>query len=203
MNNFKYDKGILKELEKDSILQPLIRKYGYLSREVFNNPLQALVEQIISQQINTKTATKIALNVKKLTNDYDLDTIQKISVEQLKACGLSMKKAYNIKNIFKKVSNNELDFNNFNKMSNQEIIDELIKLEGIGVWSAEMFLIFYLQRLDIISYGDYGIRKALEQLYNIEKLRKKDFTVLISNYQHYGSIVSFYLWKYFSEEKMK
>lgn len=203
MNNFKYDKGILKELEKDSILQPLIRKYGYLSREVFNNPLQALVEQIISQQINTKTATKIALNVKKLTNDYDLDTIQKISVEQLKACGLSMKKAYNIKNIFKKVSNNELDFNNFNKMSNQEIIDELIKLEGIGVWSAEMFLIFYLQRLDVISYGDYGIRKALEQLYNIEKLRKKDFTVLISNYQHYGSIVSFYLWKYFSEEKMK
>lgn len=203
MAKFEYDENILAELKDIHHLKPLIEKYGYLTRSVYDNPIQALVEQIISQQINTKTAVLIHNRMRLLTNNYELKTINNLSIEQLKECGISLKKAQNIKNIFNKVNTKELDFSNFQQLTNQEIINILVQLDGIGPWSAEMFLLFYLQRIDVISYGDYGIMQALKKLYNLEKINKKDFKVLIADYQHYGSIISFYLWKYFSEEKKK
>lgn len=80
------------------------------------------------------------------------------------------------------------------KMNNEEVIKELCKLRGVGKWTAEMILIFSMQRMDVVSYGDFGIHRGMRMLYHHRKIDKKLFDKYARRYSPYGTVASFYLW---------
>ena len=106
-----------------------------------------------------------------------------------------MKKARYIKEIGESVYGGALDLAAFSEMTDEEIIKRLSALPGIGVWTAEMLLIFSLQRRDVCSFGDLAIRRGMCNLYGLETLSKEQFTRYKKRYSPYGSIASLYLWE--------
>jgi len=118
--------------------------------------------------------------------DADINSIQK--------CGMTFRKASYIKNIAQSVCSSELNINELNDLSDDEVIKKLISLNGIGVWTAEMLMIFSMKRPDIVSWGDLAIRRGICMLYNHKELTKTHFERYKKRYSPYGSVASFYLW---------
>jgi len=127
------------------------------------------------------------------------DTILAKTDDEIKACGLTYRKVGYIKGICEAVSSGELDLEALADKADDEVIAELVKLNGIGVWSAEMFLIFSLYRPDVLSYGDLIIRKGIMKLYGLDDISKKDFEEYRKLYSPYGTVASLYLWDFGNE----
>lgn len=155
-----------------------------------------LARAIVGQQISVKAADSVW---KKLHNNFEVITpkhVINLSYEQLKLCGLSAKKIEYLQDLANKMFNGELNINILHDYSDEEIIKELIKLRGIGVWTAEMFMIFYLLRPDILPLADIGLQKAIEKHYaNGQKLKKDDYIDIARIWQPYRSVATWFLWR--------
>ena len=197
MNFFYTDEELLLLKAKDEKLALLIAQCGKISREVEQDPFIALISSIIGQQVSNKAAFTIFARLKNIVYDYQVTPkhIMLLSLEEIKTCGMSMKKAENIYLIAKAFVEKKIIPEKWHLMEDKEIIQELMQLQGIGQWSAEMFLLFCLQRKNILSYGDFGIKKGLCLLYGLEKISKKDFAYYQEKFSPFGSIASFYLWE--------
>jgi len=171
-----------------------IKKAGKLRRPVEPDIFKGLISSIVSQQISTKAAVTVFRRLEKLVGQITAKAILAKSDDEIKACGLSYRKVGYIKGICEAVINGKLDLAELKKMSDEQVISELIKLPGIGSWSAEMLLIFSLQRPDVLSYGDLIIRKGIMKLYGLDDLNKKDFQQYKERYSPYGTVASLYLW---------
>lgn len=181
----------------DPKLKFLINKYGFIERKVNNDVFQSLVRSLVSQLISSKAAATIMQRIYDLYREpFTAQDILKTDDQMLRSCGLSEKKVINIKIIAKAVQENSISFSMFNKMNDNEIISVLTSFSGIGKWTAEMFLIFCMERKDIISFDDFVIRKAIQSLYSIGKLNKKSFEMITQKFSPYSTIASFYLWKH-------
>jgi DNA-3-methyladenine glycosylase II len=185
--------------QKDSKLASIIQSIGKYSRKTNVNPFESLIQSIVSQQLSGKSAKAIYL---RFINYYNkiLPTPQQIIStpnEILRVqIGLSYKKIEYIKELSSKILNGKLDFASLINNSDEEIIAELIKVKGIGRWTAEMFLIFCLEREDVIPLGDLGVRKAMQRLYNLPQLPDPSSILAISlPWRPYRSIATWYLWK--------
>ena len=107
---------------------------------------------------------------------------------------MTFRKAGYIKDFADKVKNKEFDINSINELTNEEIIKKLTALKGIGVWTAEMILIFCLQRPDVLSFGDLAIHRGMRMLYHHKDIDKKRFEKYAKRYSTYGTVASLYLW---------
>ncbi len=197
-----YKKIIITENEikglssKDDKMKMLIDSIGAINREYIPDPFIALVNSIVFQQLAYKAANSIWNKFVKLVKEINPDNILKYSFESLRECGLSKAKINYIRNIAEAVKGNELDFSKFPMMTDEEIIEILVKIKGIGVWTAEMFLIFSLNRKNVISYNDLGIRRGLKWLYGMKKEpSKKQFEKYMNKFSPYNTLASFYLWE--------
>ena len=187
-------------LSKDPCLDHLINKFSnnidILERYNENYPL-ALAYLIIEQQVSFKAAITIKkrfiLKVENLTNE---DVI-KLNDKDLQSVGLSFRKAIYIKNVFKYFKNNDYDFIN---ASNQEVINELTKIKGIGLWSSEMFLMFVLMRINIFSKGDLALMNSIRINYNIDIKDDHKLNSLVESWSPYKSVASLLLWKSIEEK---
>ena len=155
-------------LSKDPCLDHLINKFSS-SIDIFerfneNYPL-ALAYLIIEQQVSFKAAITIKNRFIDKVRDLTNDEIIQLSDKELQSVGISFRKATYIKNVFKYFKENSYDFLS---ASNQEVIDELTKIKGIGVWSSEMFLMFVLMRIDIFSKGDLALMNSVKINYRID-----------------------------------
>ncbi|MDD4694801.1 MAG: DNA-3-methyladenine glycosylase 2 family protein, partial [Firmicutes bacterium] len=119
--------------------------------------------------------------------------------EALRSIGISYRKIEYIKNLASAVTNSDLNLQELERLSDQEVIDRLIKLKGIGVWTAEMFLIFSLGRPDVFSTGDLGLRKAVEKLCSLdERVNTEEIVRITNRWSPYRTFVSLHLWKFYS-----
>jgi len=177
-------------------LAAVIEEAGMLQRTVKPEPFKALVSSIVSQQISTKAADTVFERIGNLVGEMKAENFLAKTDEALQSCGLSFRKVGYIKGMCAAVASGELDFERLETLTDKEVIAELVKLNGIGEWSAEMFMIFTSQRPNILSYGDLIIRKAIMRLYDLEELSKKDFEKYRALYSPYGSVASMYLWYY-------
>ena len=109
---------------------------------------------------------------------------------------MTLRKAGYIKGIADAAITGELDFETLYTFTDMEIIKKLSALNGVGVWTAEMLLIFSLCRPDVVSYGDLAIRRGMMNLYSLKSLPKEKFDRYLKRYSPYGSVASFYLWKF-------
>ena len=178
----------------DPLLKEVIEKVGHICREVEPNIFSSLVRSIIGQQISTAAQKTIYSRLLELVKEISVQTIFSLEQNELQQIGISNRKALYIKELATKVVNKEIDLESLKAKCDDDVIKELTSLKGVGIWTAEMTLIFSLQREDIVSYGDLAIRRGMEKLYKIEKISKKQFDSYRNKYSPYGSVASLYLW---------
>lgn len=197
MNIVSYSEKELKELmKKDKKIKSLIEKYGVIERESIPDIFQCIVNSIIGQQISSKAAASIWNRFKEYFGEISYEKICNATIEEIQKLGITTKKSIYIKEIAEKIKDGSLDLEKLKEKNDEEVIKELIKLNGIGVWSAEMIMIFSMGRKDVISYGDLVIVNALKKLYGHEKIDKKLFEEYKKKFSPYNTIVSLYLWTF-------
>ena len=187
-------------LSKDPCLNHLINKFSS-SIDIFerfneNYPL-ALAYLIIEQQVSFKAAITIKNRFIDKVRDLTNDEIIQLSDKELQSVGISFRKATYIKNVFKYFKENSYDFLS---ASNQEVIDELTKIKGIGVWSSEMFLMFVLMRIDIFSKGDLALMNSIKINYKIDIKDDNKLNSITESWSPYKSVASLLLWKSIEEK---
>ena len=183
--------------KRDSVLRKIIKKYkkGFLTTR--NNPFFSLCRTIVGQQISTKAADSIWLKFeKKCKNNINPKTVIKITSSNLKRAGLSRQKVSYLKNIAKAFTNKSFDVAKLKKMNDIDAINYITKLKGLGVWSAEMFLMFNLNRPNIFPVKDIGLLRAISKNYKTTYPPSKKFLEKISKI-HYGyrTVFTWYMWR--------
>jgi len=189
-----------KVLAKDKHLKMLIQKYGHckIRKRKRSDYFENLVASIVEQQLSGKAAKTIFSRVKTLLvksgKTITSEAVLKAKDEKLRVCGMSWSKVSYIKNLAKKVKKGEVDIKNINKLTDEEIIDELTKVKGIGRWTAEMFLMFTLARPDVFPLDDLGIRKGMRKLFN-KKLNRSEMSKNAENWKPFRTTASWYIWR--------
>ena len=183
--------------KRDSVLRQIIKKYnkGFLTTR--NNPFFSLCRTIVGQQISTKAADSIwAKFEKKCKKNIKPKTIVKIPSRNLKSAGLSRQKISYLKNIAKAFVRKSFDVRRLKKMNDIDAINYITKLKGLGVWSAEMFLMFNLNRPNIFPVKDIGLLRAISKNYKTTYPPSKKFLEKISKI-HFGyrSVFTWYMWR--------
>lgn len=197
MNN-EFQKALEHLKQNDSVLSSIISNYGNRNLTPHRKYFNLLLGAIIGQQLSIKAARSIRNRVFQYFNESP--TPQKILETEdqiLRSLGLSNAKVRYVKDLSHKILTGELNLKRISKRSDEEIINELTKVKGIGVWSAHMFLIFVLARLNILPTGDLGIRKAVMINYGLKKLPDEQKIKLIArkyNWEPYCSVASLLLW---------
>ncbi len=194
----KTNKEIAEHLIKNDPIMGEIIGDGYIvERDTYDDYFISLVETIISQQLSGKVAIIICERLKNLVNNsLNVDSLNNLSLEELRSIGLSTNKIKYLKDLCLKVKHKEIDLNKIDKLSDQEVINELTKIKGIGVWSAEMFLIFSLKREDVFAVNDGGLIRAVNKYYSKAlKLKPDEILKIAENWRPYRTYASFYLWR--------
>jgi len=183
--------------KNDAVLKKVIKKYkkGFLSTR--NNPFLSLCRTIVGQQISTKAADSIwAKFEKKCKNKINPRVILKAPSRSLKSTGLSRQKISYLKNIAKAFINKSFDVKKLKKMNDDEAISYITRLKGLGVWSAEMFLMFNLNRPNIFPIKDIGLLRAISINYKTSYPPSKKFLNKISKIHNgYRTVFTWYMWR--------
>lgn len=196
MQIFNYGQSELNHLKsRDEKLGAAIDKIGMIKREIVPDPFSALVSSIVAQQISGKAAETVWNRLSSLLGSITPENIEKASLPEIQGCGMSARKAGYIKGIANAAISGEVDFNELQTLTDEEVIKKLSALKGVGVWTAEMLLIFSLCRPDVVSFGDFAIRRGMMNLYGLNELSKDEFYKYRERYSPYGSIASLYLWE--------
>lgn len=180
---------------RDPILGEVIRSIGKINRPVTPDLFESLVSSIVSQQISKKAYSTVWGRVRERVGRITPENILKVDREELKACGLSYRKTDWIRTGAEMVISKELDLNRLPELTDQELIKELTRLPGIGAWTAEMLLIFSLQRPDVLSWGDLAIQRGIRRTYGMEKLTRQEFEVIRQRLSPFNSVASLYFWE--------
>ena len=192
---FEYGDAELAYLrKKDKKLGAAIDRIGIIKRRVNPNLFSALVESIIGQQISNKAAATVCSRLSDIC-DMDSYRLKALSLSKIQSCGMSMRKAEYIKNIAEAAVSKAIDFDELPDKNDDEIIEILTAIKGVGLWTVEMLLIFSLMRPNVVSYGDLAIRRGMMQLYGLKELPKERFMRYAKRYAPYGSVASLYLWE--------
>lgn len=184
--------GYLKS--RDKVLGEAIDRIGHVNREADPDLYFSVVRAIIGQQISTAAQTTIVGRLQDTHGEITPAVLHAIPAETLQKIGISFRKADYIKSFTEKVITGECDLLGLYEKSDGEVIRELSALQGIGVWTAEMLLLFCMRRPDIVSYGDLAILRGMRMLYHHRKIDPKLFRKYQRRYSPYGSVASLYLW---------
>lgn len=183
----------------DKIISRLIKKFGKCNLTRRNDYFNSLLKAIIGQQISLAAAEKIFSRFEKhFGKDPQPSKIMRSRNTTLRKIGLSKAKTIYVKELSGAFIAGELNFDRIEDISDEEIIDTLTRVKGIGIWTAHMFLIFTLCRLNVLPTGDLGFRKAIMLNYGLKNLPTEEEIENISrknNWQPYNSIAAYYLWK--------
>jgi len=184
-------------LKRDPNLARIIEHVGDYHIKKRNNHFATLVESIISQQLAGAAADAILRRFKKLYPTFPKPAeVLQTKNSKLRLVGLSKMKIAYLKDLAKKIEDGEVRIKTLSKMGDEEVITYLTKVKGIGRWTAEMFLIFSLGRLDILPVGDLGLRKGVQKAFSLQELPKpKEVEEIGKRWKPYRSVATWYLWK--------
>ncbi len=192
---FEYGENEITYLRnKDKKLSEVIDQIGMIEREVDTDLFSAVVHHIIGQQISAKAQATIWQRMKETLGEVNAVTILSADISKLQSLGMTFRKAEYITDFARKVHEGVFDLETVAQMSDEAAIKELASLKGIGVWTAEMILLFCLQRPDIFSYDDLAIQRGLRMVYHHRKIDRKLFEKYRRRFSPYCSVASLYLW---------
>jgi len=183
--------------KKDPVIRKIIKKYkkGFLTTR--NNPFFSLARTVVGQQVSVKSADSIWLKFEKKCKKHIVPkVVLKISPRRLKSAGLSRQKISYLKIIAKAFKNKSFKVRDLKKMNDDEAINYITKLKGLGVWSAQMFLMFNLNRPDIFPTRDIGFLRAISKNYKTGYPPSEKFLNKISKlHAGYRSVFTWYMWR--------
>ena len=192
------EKKAIKLLKKDPKFAKIILQVGEYNVKITKNRYRSLVEAIISQQLSGSAAESILNRFRKLYKSNFPKPIEVLQTSdtKLRKVGLSKMKVKYIKELSKKTESRHLNMRNFSTMEDEQIIEHLTNVKGIGRWTAEMFLIFSMGRWDVLPVGDLGLKKGIQLMYSLNDLpTEKEMEQLAESWRPYRTVATWYLWK--------
>ena len=192
-----YWKKATKSLSKtDTILKDLIDAKSHLDIKLKTDPFITLARAIVGQQISVKAAETIWGRIVSVAGSPKPSVISKITEGKLKKAGLSSRKIEYLKDLGQKFESNQFDFKSWEKWEDAEIIKQLISVKGIGVWTAEMFLIFYMGRPNVFPTADIGLQRAISIHYkDRDPITVQEMEAIGHKWAPWRTVATWYLWR--------
>ena len=196
-----YPSGAIEHLRAaDPVLGDLITRYGIVTRDRGRPAFYALMAAIVGQQISVKAAAAIMGRLLGLFAEgqaVQAAALADVSFEQLRAVGLSSAKARYLHDLAEKVADGTIELAALPQLPDEAVIATLCQIKGIGRWTAEMFLIFSLGRLDVLAVDDLGLRNGIQRAYGLDLLpRPAEIRALAAPWQPYRTIATLYIWRH-------
>jgi DNA-3-methyladenine glycosylase II len=190
-------KAVLHLKKSDPVLRALVERVGPCRIEHREPSFDTVVRSIVYQQLSGKVAAVIfGRLMAAVKGQLTPRRVLRLPHERMRALGLSNQKATYIRDLAERTKSGEVDFAALPGMSDEQVIESLTRVKGIGVWTAQMFLIFGLKRLDVLPVGDLGVRAAIKRAYGLADLPKPlDIEELARAWRPYCSVASWYLWR--------
>ena len=182
----------------DPIMRDVIRRAGPFALKRRRNRFRALVFSILAQQISGNAAAAIRARLLEYLKPQPLsaNSISQLSLGELRSVGLSQQKASYLMDLAARVNDGQLQLAGLTRMTDQAVIDILTEVKGIGVWTAQMFLIFSLGRMDVFPHDDLGVRMAIRNLYGLDELPDREISHQIAApWRPYASVATWYCWR--------
>jgi DNA-3-methyladenine glycosylase II len=183
---------------RDPRLRPLIKRVGPCTLQTHPDAFRVLASSIISQQISTKAAASISQRVHTLCGRGGIRPMNmaRLSDEDLRTAGLSTSKLLSIRSLTEYFLDRPRLVRDLKEMPDEEVIETLIPIRGIGVWTAQMFLIFYLGRPDVLPTADFGVKAGVRDLFGLKDLPKHDMLEQLAEpWRPYRTVASWYFWR--------
>lgn len=192
---FQYGEKEINYLKrKDKKLAWAIEQIGHIERRLDVDLFASVVRHIVGQQISSKAQATVWARLEDRLSVVTPASVHAASAEELQSLGMSLRKAEYIKDFASKIVSGEFALQAVEQISDEEAIAALSSLKGIGRWTAEMILLFCLQRPDILSFDDLAIQRGLRMLYHHRKITRELFNKYKKRYSPYGSTAAIYLW---------
>jgi DNA-3-methyladenine glycosylase II len=198
LDSVKIDRAIRHLRRADPVMRELIGKAGKMRLKLRQDRFHALASAIIAQQISGKAADSIRIRLEKHLSPEGISpqSLGRFSKEELRTLGISNQKATYLLDLASRVASGQVQLERMGRWTDEKVIQSLTQVKGIGVWTAQMFLIFSLGRPDVFPHSDLGIRSAMKNLYGLKDLPDKDASHRIAQpWRPYASIASWYCWK--------
>ena len=197
MTTPSYWKQATRELsERDAVIKKLIHKSHGLTLRSRGDAFNTLARSIVGQQISVKAAASVWLKLTTAVPAMRPEIIQRHDAEALRGCGLSRNKVVYLQDLALHFVERKLDVRRWKKMSDDELIAQLTQVRGIGRWTAEMFLTFYMTRPDVLPVDDIGLQRAMSLHYNhsrpVSKLKMNSIAKL---WRPWRSVATWYMWR--------
>lgn len=182
--------------KRDAVMQRLVERFSEEAPQSRGNAFATLARAIVGQQISVKAAAsvwqKLAIALPEITPEH----LQRANINTLRACGLSARKISYLQDLSERFVSEEYEETTWREMSDEALIAHLIRIKGIGRWTAEMFLIFYLQRPDVLPIDDIGLQRAVSIHYNAHQpIEKSQLQTIAINWRPWRSVATWYLWR--------
>lgn len=179
---------------RDPRMAEVMDKIGVVRRRVIPDVFAALVHSIVGQQISTKAHESIWRKVEERVGEVSPKNILAISPERLQSVGMSFRKVEYIRDAARRFESGEFDVLSFDSMTDEQVIEKLTQLKGVGIWSAEMLMLFSMQRPDVLSFGDLAILRGLRMIYHHRRIDRRLFEKYRRRFSPCNSVASLYLW---------
>jgi DNA-3-methyladenine glycosylase II len=180
----------------DPVMREVIDAVGPFTLRLERDRFGMLVRSIISQQISTSAARSIRRRLQELAPDMAAANLAQFTVDQLRSVGLSPQKASYVAELASKVNAGTVELRQIGRLSDERVVEQLTQVRGIGRWTAQMFLIFSLGRLDVFPHDDLGVRTAIRDRYGLADLPDKHTAHAIAvPWRPYASVASWYCWR--------
>lgn len=178
----------------DETLGAAMTRMGKVERIVIPDLFTALVYAIVGQLVSVKSVHTIWARMQDKLGEISPVNIVMYTADDIQSCGMTMKKAVCIATIAHMIAQDDFNLDELHDLSDNEVIQKLITLNGVGKWTAEMLLINSMERRDVVSWGDIAIRRGIMKLYGLSSLTKAQFEQYCRRYSPFGSVASIYLW---------
>jgi len=207
MSSVDYTRARRLLARRDPVLRDLMRAHGPcgLAGRQHNDPFKALIRAIVGQQLSTKAAATIFSRFEGLFEAFPTPSqVLGVPDERLRAVGLSSQKLGYLRDLCARIQEGRLPLGVLDRMDDEAVIEALTQVKGVGRWTAEMFLIFRLQRPDVLPVGDLGIVKAVQRAYKLRKAPSPDRLTRIGEaWRPYRSVACWYLWASLNNDPTK
>lgn len=179
---------------RDARLAEAIDAIGPVEREVDDDLFSSVVHQVVGQQISTKALATIWARMRERLGIVDASHVLDAGRDGLQALGISFHKADYLLDFAERVQDGSFDLDAVAALPDEQAISALVSLKGVGRWTAEMILLFCLQRPDVLSFDDLAIQRGMRMLYHHRRITPQLFAKYRRRYSPYGSVASLYLW---------
>ena len=182
----------------DPVMKAVIDAVGPFTLRLERDRFGMLVRSIISQQISTSAARSIRRRLQEFVGPEGVKAanLAQFTPDQLRSVGLSPQKTSYVADLANKVNDGTVDLRQIGRLSNEQVIEQLVQVKGIGRWTAQMFLIFSLGRLDVFPHDDLGVRSAIRDNYGLSELPDKETAIEIAEpWRPYATVASWYCWQ--------